>query len=61
MTDLMTLAEVAEATRTTVDTVRTWRKVGKGPRAAKIGRRVMYRRADVEAWIAAQFEADGRV
>lgn len=50
--DLMTTAEVSEALRTPESTVRYWRHVGWGPRSFNIGpRRVMYRRADVEAWL----------
>jgi len=32
--------------------LRYWRHVGKGPRSFKIGRRVLYARADVLAYIA---------
>lgn len=50
----MTTAEVAQLLRTSSETVRYWRHVGKGPQWVKTGRRVVYRRADVEAWVAAQ-------
>jgi hypothetical protein len=41
-----------------VATLRFWRHTGEyGPPSAKIGRRVLYREADVERWIAAQFDA----
>lgn len=50
--DYMTTQEVGEALRTPVETVRYWRHVGKGPQSFKLGRRVLYARADVEAWIA---------
>lgn len=53
--DLMTRAEVAELLRTPENTLRHWRQIGIGPKAGKVGRRVMYRRADVEAWIEEQF------
>jgi predicted DNA-binding transcriptional regulator AlpA len=52
MPDLLTTHEVAEIIRTPADTVRYWRFLGKGPRSIKLGRRVLYDRADVEAWIA---------
>lgn len=45
--------------RTPAETVRYWRHVGKGPASFKIGRRVLYARADVEAFIAAAREAAG--
>jgi len=55
--DILTLLEVAEMTRTNPATLRYWRSVGGcGPRSFKLGRRVFYGRADVEQWIA---DADG--
>jgi excisionase family DNA binding protein len=54
--DLITLDEVAKITNTQINTVRYWRATGQGPRFARIGRRVMARRSEVEAWIEAQFE-----
>jgi DNA-binding transcriptional MerR regulator len=47
----MTTAEIAEETRTPIETVRYWRHVGKGPKSFKLGRRALYAREDVEAWI----------
>lgn len=49
----MTLAEVAEHCRAPIETVRYWRKIGKGPRSFKVGRRVLYAADDVEAWLRA--------
>jgi len=37
---------------TPINTLLHWRKHGKGPRWHKLGRRVRYARADVDAWIA---------
>ena len=39
---------------------RFWRHEGSGPKSAKLGRIVVYREADVVAWIDAQFEVDGK-
>ena len=51
--DLLTSAEVAEMTRLPLATLRWWRHTGEaGPKSFKLGRRVMYRRADVEQWLA---------
>jgi hypothetical protein len=44
---LLTLDEVAELLRKTPAQMRWLRHVGKGPRSAKIGGRVMYREQDV--------------
>lgn len=43
--------EVGDLLRTSPETVRYWRHIGKGPRSVKVGRRVLYDRADVLAWI----------
>ena len=48
---LMTTAEVANYTRLSVETLRYFRQRDEGPPFAKLGRRVMYRRRDVDAWI----------
>ena len=53
MPELMTTAEVAELLRTPAETVRYWRHVGIGPRSFKVGRRVLYDRKDVEAFLEA--------
>ena len=54
--DLMTIDEVAELTRKPVATLRWYRATGQGPKSGKLGRRVFYRREDVEAWIRSAFE-----
>lgn len=51
-TQYLTTTEVAELCRTSPDTVRYWRHTGKGPRSFKVGRRVLYQRADVDQWLA---------
>ena len=56
MAELMTTEEVADFYRKPVATIRYWRNIGKGPKSAKIGARVAYRRGDVEAWLNEQFE-----
>ncbi len=57
--DLMTLEEVAEMLRKSPAQLRWMRHNGSGPKSAKIAGRVMYRRADVIAWVDAQFAAAG--
>jgi predicted DNA-binding transcriptional regulator AlpA len=32
------------------------RSIGQGPKSGKLGRRLVYRRSDVEAWIASAFD-----
>ncbi|MFV1359590.1 helix-turn-helix transcriptional regulator [Mycolicibacterium fortuitum] len=57
LTELIDIETAAKMTGQCVSTMRWWKAQGVGPKAAKIGRRVMYRRADVEAWINEQFVA----
>lgn len=52
MPENMTMQEVSDQLRTPIDTLRYWRHLGKGPKSFKLGRRVLYNRADVEAFIA---------
>lgn len=54
---IMTIDETAEMLRTPVSTLRYWRHMGRGPRAGRIGGRLMYRKNDVEEWLNDQFEA----
>jgi excisionase family DNA binding protein len=50
--ELMTVAEVAALTRLSEGTLRYWRSARSGgPPSVKLGRRVMYHRADVEKWL----------
>ena len=56
---LLRMEDVSDMTGVPVNTLRYWRQKGAGfgPVSVRIGRRVVYREADVEAWIAAQFKA----
>ncbi|WP_082940186.1 helix-turn-helix transcriptional regulator [Mycolicibacterium peregrinum] len=56
MSDLLSIEEAAELARKPVATMRWLRATGKGPRSGKLGRRVVYRREDIEEWIASAFE-----
>lgn len=51
MARFMTGTELAVLCRTSPETVRYWRHVGKGPKSMKVGRRVLYAVEDVEAWL----------
>ncbi len=48
---LLTIAEAALLLRTPVATLRYWRHLGTGPRSFRLGRRVVYRRDDLQSWI----------
>ena len=49
--DLLTTAEVAQVTRAPESTLRYWRHCGIGPRSFRVGRRVVYRRDEVDRWL----------
>ena len=55
---LLTINEAAELLRTPVATLRYWRHLGTGPRSFRLTRRVLYDRADVDAWIDAHRKRD---
>lgn len=57
MTAYMTTEELAELLRTSPETCRYWRHNGTGPKSFKVGRRVLYDRADVQAWLTDQKES----
>ncbi|EHB53666.1 regulatory protein MerR [Mycolicibacterium rhodesiae JS60] len=40
-----------------IETVRYWERLGKLPPSAKLGRRRVWKRADIEAWLESQFAA----
>ena len=50
---LLTQQEAAEETRLSERTLERHRLAGTGPKFVRLGRRVLYRRQDVEEWIAA--------
>lgn len=55
-TELMTMEEVATRLRIAVTTFRNWRVAGIGPPGTRMGKRVLFRRSDVEEWIAIRFQ-----
>lgn len=53
----MTTTEVAELFRTSPETVRYWRTQKSGPKSLKVGKRILYERAEVERWAASRADA----
>ena len=51
MPEYLTTEELAMLLRVPEETARYWRHCGKGPKSFKVGRRVLYARDDVEAFI----------
>jgi hypothetical protein len=55
--ELLTLQEAAAVLRTPVATLRYWRHLGIGPDGFHLGRRVVYRRKDVDRWVTERQQA----
>ena len=53
MPHLLNQSEAAELCRLSARTFERYRATGDGPKYIKAGRRVLYRQADIEAWITA--------
>jgi predicted DNA-binding transcriptional regulator AlpA len=56
--EFMSIREVAELTRKTLNALYSLRYRGDGPPAFQLGHRLVYRRTDVLAWIEASARAD---
>lgn len=53
---ILDIKETSAMTHTSEATLRYWRHRGDGgPKSFKIGRRVMYKRLDVERWLEEQY------
>lgn len=50
-------AGIAAYSGRSIDTIRYWERLGELPRSAKIGRRRVWKRADIEEWFDSQFAA----
>lgn len=51
---LLNTTEAAEVLRVAAITLHRWRNLGKGPPYIEMGRKVYYRRADLDRWIEEQ-------
>ena len=58
--EIVFIPAVSQMTGVSANTLRYWRCIGEGPPSFKIGRRVAYRRAEVEKWLAEQEAATRR-
>lgn len=56
---LLTRTEVSAEYGWPEATLAYWHHKGIGPRSARIGRRRLYRREDIDVWVTAQFDAEG--
>ena len=53
-TEYLTLPEASDLIRTPIGTLYQWRTKKIGPPSMKVGRRVLYKRADLVAWLDAK-------
>jgi predicted DNA-binding transcriptional regulator AlpA len=59
-TELLTIEQVSADYGFPVPTLYGWRHRGVGPASVRLGARVRYRRADIEAWIDERFAAEAK-
>jgi excisionase family DNA binding protein len=53
--DVITTDELARLLHVSANTVRYWKHRGTGPQSFKVGKRILYKSEDVDAWIAEQY------
>ncbi len=58
--DILTTKQVEETYGFNQGTLRYWRHCDEGPASFRLGRHVVYRRAEIEKWISAQEAASSR-
>jgi predicted DNA-binding transcriptional regulator AlpA len=56
---LLDIHEVSARTRAPVETLRYWRQQGVGPKAFRLGRRLVWDESEVERWLDEQAQAQG--
>jgi excisionase family DNA binding protein len=52
--EYLKIDEAAAYLRKPIETLRKWRSQGTGPRAAKAGRNLLYRRSEIDRWVREQ-------
>lgn len=57
--EVLTLAELADRLHVTVQTLYDLRSKGRGPRGFRVGRRLMFRVSEIEAWLGRMEREDG--
>lgn len=56
----MTTEQLAEYLTVPVNTIYQWRHRGTGPRAARVGRHLRWKRTDVDRWVEQQTDRSSR-
>ncbi|WP_282946999.1 helix-turn-helix transcriptional regulator [Cellulomonas endometrii] len=57
MSDLLKLPEISEQTGVPINTLRSLRASGRGPKTFMLAGRVVAKREDVNAWVQEQYDA----
>ena len=60
MSELLSIDEVSAYLGIPVDSLRRWRTQGTGPRAAKLGKHLRYRKDEVDRWVTEREKDDRR-
>jgi excisionase family DNA binding protein len=55
--ELLKIGEASDYLRISIETLRKWRSQGTGPRAAKLGKHLRYRRSELDRWVREQERA----
>jgi predicted DNA-binding transcriptional regulator AlpA len=58
--EILDIGQAAKLANKSVSTRYWLRQTGQGPRSGKLGRRLVYKRSHVLAWIESAFEGDAR-
>jgi len=58
--EVITITDLAEKLGVTAQTIDDLRTKGRGPRGFRVGRRLMFRVCEIEAWLAEMEDADGQ-
>lgn len=56
LVELLTIADVAQLTRSTVAAVYQWRRRGIGPKGLHVGGKILFRPQDIEEWLESRAE-----
>lgn len=60
VTEYLTPAELASELRVCQRTLDRWNRLGEGPPRVTVGRRILYRRLSVTAWLASREQQTAR-
>jgi excisionase family DNA binding protein len=59
--NLLTVEQLARELAVAPKTVRKWRSMQQAPKSLKVGRRILFRREDVQTWLDSQAEEQAEI